>query len=82
MKKANDNVASKAFKDTSIFQGYVQFEDEFGVEYRAEWTGINWMIYVKGEEAFILRGRAPTKSKKPKAIYESWARSDDFYEYF
>ena len=44
----------KPFKDTSIFQNVKEYADDTGRQWRAQWFGGKWSIYLKRGSGFAF----------------------------
>ena len=66
----------EAYKDDSIFQGWLAFETDDGQRVRAEEMGDGWHIYLLDDEgeAYVHEGVVITRSKTPKKIWQHWEK--------
>lgn len=72
------NVARKAFTDTSIFHGVVEFESDSGEELRfTRESGRIWARYVKRGNAYVFNGRVALKNGKRATPRNLWACETD-----
>lgn len=65
---------AKAFQNTSPFQGWKQFKDDSGDEYRAEYQGCEiWDVYSKNGDSFVFEGKTQASSRaRCRTIYNAW----------
>lgn len=68
---------TKAFQNTSIFQGWKQFKDDSGDEFRAEYQGSEiWQIYSKSGDSFVFEGAISASPRaRCRTIYNTWLQA-------
>lgn len=61
-----------AYKDTSIFQGTLEWHDEEGQAWRAVYLGSQWSVYKLGESGYVRAGLVRARSNaSPRKIHQA-----------
>lgn len=68
----------KAYQDTSIFQGIVEYEDDFGTEWRREASDCVYTFFRRIGDSFLCEGTLVRKSRRSsiKCVHDAFIDSE------